>query len=92
MKRMLNGVEIEMTQAEIDALESFRQVKERAELPTRHLVLRERERLPIEIRLNAIWKQLNYMQMNGQTNLIEEMDAYVQHELALIRKYPKPKQ
>lgn len=40
--------------------------------------------------LDAILKQLNYMQMSGQTNLIDELDGVVGDWLRVKRKYPKP--
>jgi hypothetical protein len=41
--------------------------------------------------LDAILKQLNYMQMSGQTDLITELDGIVNKWLAVKRKYPKEK-
>lgn len=40
--------------------------------------------------LDAILKHLNYMQMNGETNLVSELDGVVGQWLAVKAKYPKP--
>ena len=40
--------------------------------------------------LDAILKQLNYMQMKGKTNLIRELDGVVAQWLKVKRDHPKP--
>lgn len=39
--------------------------------------------------LDAILKQLNYMQLSKQTNLVDDMDTVVNQWLAVKKKYPK---
>lgn len=51
---------------------------------------RRRDYLPIGEQLDAILKQLNYMQINGYTNLIVEMEGIIENWLAVKAKYPKP--
>lgn len=50
---------------------------------------RQEEYPAITEQLDAILKQLNYMQMSGQTDLVAEMDDLVGKWLAVKRKYPK---
>lgn len=45
---------------------------------------------PVGDQLDAIWKQLSYMQMNLETNLVVEADDIMGKWLAVKRKYPKP--
>jgi hypothetical protein len=40
--------------------------------------------------LDAILKHLNYMQLNGETNLIAELDDIIGKWLAVKAKHPKP--
>ncbi len=40
--------------------------------------------------LDAILKHLNYMQMDGQTDLIKELDGIVGQWLAVKREFPGP--
>jgi len=56
-----------------------------------YLEERKKEYPSIEDQLEAILKQLNYMQMNGQTDLISEMDGIIGQWLAVKKKFPKPK-
>lgn len=57
---------------------------------TRYLKLREAG-LPHPLKmLRIIIKQLNYMEMQGQTTLIKEMQDLKQTYLELATKYPKP--
>ena len=42
--------------------------------------------------LDSILKQLNYMQMSGQTDLIAELDDIVGAWLKVKRDYPKPEE
>jgi len=51
---------------------------------------RSREYPRIGDQLDAVLKQLNYMQMSGQTNLVTELDGIVGKWLAVKQKYPKP--
>ena len=51
---------------------------------------RKREYPDVGEQLDAILKQLNYMQMNNQMDLIKPLDAVIGDWLAVKRKYPSP--
>lgn len=81
--RVMNGKVVSKTKTQLAALEkqkyaaSYRDMR-RAEYPD------------IGDQLDAILKHLNYMQMDGQTDLVTELDGIVGKWLSVKTKYPKP--
>lgn len=74
---------VNMTEAEkAEAISSERLAKYRE--------LRQANYPPIGEQLDAILKQLNYMQMDGQTDLIGDLDTIVAAWLKVKRDFPKP--
>lgn len=51
--------------------------------------LRAKEYPPIGDQLDAIWKELNYRRLNGET-LVQDADDMLGKILAVKQKYPKP--
>ena len=46
--------------------------------------------IPIGDQLDAILKHLNYMQLNGETDLVDELDGIIGKWLQVKKDYPKP--
>ena len=93
LHKIVNGKTVDLSEEEVAELkdrwaEADAQRAKRALL--RYRRDREKEYPAIGDQLDAILKQLNYMQMNKQTDLIKEMDKIVTDWLAVKRKYPKP--
>lgn len=53
---------------------------------------RKHEYPTIGDQLDAILKTLNYMQLNGQTDLVSDLDTIIGKWLSVKSKYPKPSQ
>ena len=51
---------------------------------------RKKEYPDIGEQLDAILKTLNYMQLDGQTDLVKDLDGIIGKWLAVKAKYPKP--
>lgn len=93
MRKIVDGQEVELTPEEIQELEAFWAEGEikRLECVRREYVANRREVYPnIGDQLDVILKQLNYMQMSGQTDLIAEMDDLIGAWLKVKRDFPKP--
>ena len=92
--KQVNGVRVELTQKEIEE----RQAEELAEQEKQLLYERTEkykdDRLleypSIGDQLDAILKQLDYMRLNNETDLVQDADNIVDKWLAVKAKYPKP--
>lgn len=91
--KWVNGIKVPLTEEDIRQ----REIDEEAhkvyieELNrNRYKVQRQKKYPEIGDQLDAILKQLNYMQMSGQTNLVSQLDDIIGQWLAVKREYPKP--
>ena len=94
MYKMKNGKRVPLTSKELDEfnkrkdehkgyVKSYEGKLEVVQLK------RSKKYPPITDQLDAILKQLNYMQMKGETDLIKPLDAIVAEWLKVKRDYPK---
>jgi len=90
LHKMVNGEKVYLSNDEETALQAEWQKNLNEQNQNQYILDRAREYPLIVDQLEAILKQLNYMQMTGQTDLIEEMDLIIQQWLEVKRKYPKP--
>lgn len=96
MNKVVNGKLIKLTRKEAAARKAEELVAKKKKdlyVSTRKYADDRAMNYPsIGEQLDAILKQLNYMQMSGQTNLITELDGVVMGWLKVKKDYPKPKQ
>lgn len=93
MHKIVNGKQVPLTADEIAEREAAAIEHEAMQVElTKTQYQRDRaEQYPsIGDQLDAILKQLNYMQLSGQTNLITELDSVISRWLKVKRDYPKP--
>jgi hypothetical protein len=94
LKKIVNGEEVLVSPAEQQELEerwAAADAERKLYLSTRKYRKDRREDYPdIGDQLDAILKHLNYMQLNGETNLIAELDDIIGKWLAVKAKHPKP--
>lgn len=93
MHKIVNGVQVELTGQEIAELEekekAYAERRAKQQL-TAYREVRAKAYPDIGDQLDAILKQLNYMQMKGETDLIHELDGVVAAWLRVKRNHPKP--
>lgn len=89
--KLINGKEVELTKEETRALEREEAAREARLNKTRYINKRRQEYPSISDQLDAIIKQLNYMRLRGQLDLIEELDDIVSRCMVVKRDNPKPK-
>ena len=96
MHKLVNGKSVPLTPEEIsERIQEESEFKAKQELyfQSEDHVRKQRAQAypPIGDQLDAIISQLNYMQLDGQTDLIKPMDEIVAAWLKVKRDYPKPK-
>ena len=95
MHKMVNGKKVALTDDEIVVFldretEHFKKINS-YEYRLQKVRERRKAKYPdIGEQLDAILKQLNYMQMSGQTNLVSEMDGVISDWLKVKRDIAKP--
>ncbi len=94
MHKIVNGIEVELTEEEAALkVEEWAAEDSRSEAYQTqygYISKRKKEYPDIGDQLDAILKHLNYMQLDGQTDLVKELDAIVGQWLAVKAKHPKP--
>lgn len=90
MHKIVNGVQVELSPEEEAQVVKMWEDNAREKAKTQYISNRVSAYPPITDQLDAVLKQLNYMQMNKQTDLIAPMDDIIQKWLQVKRDFPKP--
>lgn len=90
MHKLVNGVKVELTPEEEAQVVKMWENNAIEIAKTQYVSDRVSAYPPITDQLDAVLKQLNYMQMNKQTDLIAPMDDIIQQWLKVKRDFPKP--
>lgn len=87
MHKMVNGVRVELTKEEIKIREQ-EEAKATVKIG-KYATSRMKAYSPIGDQLDAIWKQMAYMRLNG-VDLCKAADEELGKYLAVKREFPKP--
>lgn len=94
LTKIVNGIEYKLSPSEAVKVRkrwAREEAKQQAYIKNEKYKDDRRDAYPdIGDQLDAILKQLNFMQMDGQTDLITEMDGLISQWLKVKRDIPKP--
>lgn len=90
LTKIVNGIEYTISAEEETRIKAEWAAEAKEYADTKYITDRRNEYPPIGDQLDAILKHLNYMQLQGETNLVSDLDDIVGKWLAVKSKYPKP--